>query len=294
MVEVTLRPVQGRFLLRPSTHVNDVIAGVLGRAQRTYLMEIHAVAFLSNHAHLLLSPDSPQQLAAFMSYVAGNVARRLGRLHSWKEKFWGRRYHACVVSGEDDAQMSRLAYVLGNCVKENLVERPQEWPGIHCARALTSGKPILGIWYDRTAAHEARRRHGECAESRFTSREEVVLSPIPCLSHLDRSAYRRVVSELIATLVADARRSRVGRGVFGKNAILQQHPHDAAAELERTPAPLIHAASNAVRVAFRAAYAEFVAAFRYAARRLKAGDRMAMFPPGAFTPPLPVAIASSG
>jgi len=82
----------GRLLLRPSTSANDLIVGVIGRAQRKHAIRIHALAVLSNHAHLLLSPESPQQLAAFMDFVAGNIAREIGRLHGWREKLWARRY----------------------------------------------------------------------------------------------------------------------------------------------------------------------------------------------------------
>jgi REP element-mobilizing transposase RayT len=91
-----MRTLHGRLLLRPSPRANDLIAGVIGRAQRKYDMRIHGLVFLGTHAHLLLSPESPQQLAAFMDYVAGNVAREIGRLHHWRERFWSRRYRAIL------------------------------------------------------------------------------------------------------------------------------------------------------------------------------------------------------
>ena len=125
MVEVTVRTVHGRFLLRPSRAVNDLVVGVIGRAQKKYGMKIHALAVLSNHLQGLLTPDSPQQLAAFMNYVCGNLAREIGRLHDWREKFWARTYRAIVVSDEPDTQSERLAYILSQGVKEGLVERPQ-------------------------------------------------------------------------------------------------------------------------------------------------------------------------
>ena len=59
MIEVTMRTVHGRFLLRPGNALNDVVTGVIGRAQRKYCMRIHALVVLSNHMHALLSPDSP-------------------------------------------------------------------------------------------------------------------------------------------------------------------------------------------------------------------------------------------
>jgi len=40
LVEVTCRTIQGRLLLRPSQQLNDIILGVLGRAQARYPLEI--------------------------------------------------------------------------------------------------------------------------------------------------------------------------------------------------------------------------------------------------------------
>jgi REP element-mobilizing transposase RayT len=289
MVEVTMRTIHGRFLLRPSPAVNDLIVGVIGRAQRKYGMRLHAVAVLSSHWHALVTPDSSQQLAAFVDYVAGNIAREIGKLHGWREKFWARRYRAIVVSDEPDAQAERLAYVLAQGVKENLVERPHQWPGVHCAAALLAGSDLEGTWFDRTACYEARRKGGDnrVHAADFATPERVAFTALPCWAHLQPAAYRGRVAELIRKIVEDARRNRSGRGVLGKRAILAQHPHDRPLSSDRSPAPLVHAATKAMRVVLRAAYYEFVAAFREAAMKLRRGDRLVRFPTGAFPPPMP-------
>ena len=53
------------------------------------------------------------------------------------------------------------------------------------------------------------------------------------------------------------------------------------------PAPFVHAATKAARLAFREAYALFVAAYREAADKLRKGNRAALFPIGSFPPALP-------
>ena len=49
LVEVTTRTFQGRYFLRPTPQVREIIIGILGRAQRIYSMEVCLVAFASNH-----------------------------------------------------------------------------------------------------------------------------------------------------------------------------------------------------------------------------------------------------
>src|SRR5687767_13509069 len=113
LVEVTTRTIQERMLLRPSPEVNERILGVLGRAQSLFPVRIHAIVVLSNHWHGLLSVDDGAQLAAFMAFVNGNIAREIGRLHNWPHRFWSRRYRAIVVA-DDAAAVARLRYLIRN------------------------------------------------------------------------------------------------------------------------------------------------------------------------------------
>jgi hypothetical protein len=46
-VEVTCRTLHSKFLLRPSPLVNNIIHGVLGRAQERYEVEVHLHCFMS-------------------------------------------------------------------------------------------------------------------------------------------------------------------------------------------------------------------------------------------------------
>ena len=81
LVEITTRTLQGRLLLRPSPELNDLILGVIGRAQDRYGMVIHAFVVTSNHAHYILSPTTAEQLARFMQFVNTNIPPRAGARH---------------------------------------------------------------------------------------------------------------------------------------------------------------------------------------------------------------------
>ena len=85
-------------------------------------------------------------MSEFMCYLNSNLAREVGRLADWKEKFWGRRYQSIVVSDEEEAQISRLRYILAHGAKEGLVGSPLQWPGAHAAPALVTGDPLVGVW----------------------------------------------------------------------------------------------------------------------------------------------------
>jgi putative transposase len=169
LVEVTTRTIQSRLLLTPTPQLNRIIIGALARAGRRYEVGVVAFSFLSNHFHLLVRVKDAEQLANFMGLFNSKLAREVVRLTGWKDKVWSRRYQATVVSNEDAAQTARLSYVLSNGVKENLVARVSEWPGVHAAPALLAGTALEGIWVNRTAEYLAKQR-GETPRPRGASR----------------------------------------------------------------------------------------------------------------------------
>ncbi|HWM90395.1 MAG TPA: transposase [Thermoanaerobaculia bacterium] len=263
--------------------------GVLGRAQRLHPVEICGFSFVSNHYHMLLWVPDAESMAEFMGYFQTNAAREVARLRKWKDKVWSRRYEAIVVSGEPAAQVDRLRYVLANGVKEGLVARLEEWPGISMVKAVLYGKPVRGTWFDRTQEYRARLRGEDFEPRRYASEETVVLTQLPCWRHLSPEVYRQQISGLIQEIEADAAAERklTGREPLGPEAILRQHPHTCPEKTSKSPAPLFHAATKAARQELRKAYGYFLAAYREAAERLKAGDRLARFPNGCFPPGLP-------
>ncbi len=116
---VTSRCFQGRLLLRPSAEVNEVVGGVLARAV--------------------------QQSAGTRS----NLSKKVGRLVDWRVGFWERRYSAEPVL-DDAVLVGRLRYVLAHGVKEGLVERSAEWPGLTCLPQLLGPARRLFQWFNWT------------------------------------------------------------------------------------------------------------------------------------------------
>ena len=112
LVEVTCRTLHGRLLLRPSPELNDIAAGILGRTQRLYPVDLVAFVPMSNHYHLLVWAENAKRLARFVGYFNSNLAREVSRWTGWTGKIWERRYQAITVSNEEEAQVERFRYVL--------------------------------------------------------------------------------------------------------------------------------------------------------------------------------------
>jgi len=148
--------------------MNQIIIGTLARAKQRHEVRVCFFVCLGNHMHLLLWTEDARELSKFMGYFLSKLAREVGRLTRWKEKIFGRRYTAIVVSDEEEAQIARLRYQLAHGAKEDLVERPRDWPGVHCVRALLEGEALEGS--GSTAPRSMQRAAVERSLSLFSTR----------------------------------------------------------------------------------------------------------------------------
>jgi hypothetical protein len=225
-----------------------------------------------------------------MCLVNTNLSKEVGRLHDWPGTMFPDRYHSVPVSDEEAAQVARLKYLLANGTKEFLVDRPEEWPGVHSVEALRDGKPLVGHWVDRTKEFAALQLRGERPEPEtYTTEERVILSPLPCWAHVPQDEARRRVRDMVEEIAEEAARERVreDRRSLGAARILRAKPHHRPKEVDLSPKPRFHAATAAAFKVMREAYGEVIAAFRAASARLLEGDRDAVFPEGTFPPGLP-------
>jgi REP element-mobilizing transposase RayT len=284
---VTSRCYQGRLLLRPSAEVNEVVGGVLAKAvqQSAGCVRLHAFTFASNHFHLLVWARGTA-LAGFMQYLRANLSRKVGRLVDWSGSFWERRYSAEPVL-DDAALVGRLRYVLAHGVKEGLVEKCAQWPGLTCLPQLLGPARRLFRWFNWTKRWSNRRHEDRAgAQGRFAQEwaepVELEVAPLPCWEGLSEEQRQRAVRGLLEQVEAEARARDTP--VLGVRAVRAQHPHTRPEHLKRSPRPLGHASTRQALLELREHYRAFVAAFREAAARWMRGDFSACFPLFSFPP----------
>jgi hypothetical protein len=149
--------------------------------------------------------------------------------------------------------------------------------------------PFLRTWYSHTQEYLARRKGEDADPAEHATTETVTFSPLPCWEHLSPEAYRERVAKMGLEIEEEAAaiRKRTGAKPFGAAAILAQHPWTRPERVKKSPAPLLHTASKAMRQVFYEGYALFVAAYRTAAEKLQRGDPDPGFPLGCFPPALP-------
>lgn len=289
---VTVRCIQGRLLMRPSRETNEVLAGVLARAARLCSVELFAFVFASNHLHLVLR--APQgNLPRFMQFLLTNISKKVGWLSNWRGSFWERRYSAEPIL-DDEALFGRVRYVLAHGVKERLVRRCAEWPGLSSLKLMLGSSTRPARWFNWTRRWNDRTRLGrDRYGDAWAEKEQLTLAVLPQLSNRSPAARRRFCLRAVAAIEEEA--SLDPSPVLGVRAVLAQSPQFRPARPARRPRPLCHATTRGLRELFKQRYRDFVADFRHGSADWLRGILGASFPPGAVRPflwpPEPLAAA---
>ena len=188
---VLSKTLRGLFYLLPRPEFNRILIGVVGKAQANWPeVKLFGYAFLTNHFHLMLQGNA-QDVALFVGFVKGEASRRVGQRLSLPGTIWHKRYD-CSALPTEKSQIKCLEYILSQGVKEDLVERPEQWPGVHCAKQFVTGRKPKGYWLDGTAYGKAK--HAILAKGlkpRLKKKDyqhafTIELTQIPAWAHLSK------------------------------------------------------------------------------------------------------------
>jgi REP element-mobilizing transposase RayT len=144
---VNRRCAERRFFLRPDERLNNHFLYVLAFAAARCQIEVITTSVMSNHHHTIIY-DPHGRVCEFMQLLHGFVARVGNALRGRWENFWSAE-PACLVhlvSSED--VIDKLVYAATNPVKDHLVARVADWPGLNSLVIVPTGigrpQPLSG------------------------------------------------------------------------------------------------------------------------------------------------------
>jgi REP element-mobilizing transposase RayT len=278
---VTARTAQGRLLLRPVGPVPEVMGGVLARAAKLHGIELFAFVAASNHVHLLCRARDGA-LSRFMQYFLCNVSKKVGPLADWRGPMWERRYAAEPVL-DHAAMEGRLRYILSHGVKEGLVQKPRDWPGLTCLpQLLGQAMKVFRFFHWRKRWKSGALVEG--GEDRYSEKwsepVELELKPLPHWAEEPEDVRRARVEAILR----DIEQAHAGAPKLGLTRLLQQSAMTRPERPKRSPEPWCHASDLGASCRFKTAYQLFEATFRAASARFRRGELTVQFPGLAFRP----------
>ena len=125
---------------------------------------IHAFVLMTNHVHLLLTPDGADGPARLMNRLGRRYVRRINDLHRRTGTLWEGRFRSCIT-GDEGHVLACYRYVELNPVRAGMVADPLEYTwsshsdnlGGEPVGFLTPHASYLALGPDRAARAAAYR-----------------------------------------------------------------------------------------------------------------------------------------
>ncbi len=136
---ITRRVSGRRFLLKPTSFVNEVVLYSLGYAKSQYPdFRLHGFVAEANHHHASCTDgreakreeDTPSPIPGFYHRFHRMVAAALNTHYGRGENFWRDGSYDNVEVHSQTSIEQQLLYLWTNPVRDGLVERPEAWPGV--------------------------------------------------------------------------------------------------------------------------------------------------------------------
>lgn len=278
---VTRRCARRCFFFKPTRRALTLMRYCLTYATLLHEVEVHAFFFSTTHFHLVVT-DPGSELPAFMQRLDCLLARSLNAHLGRGEGFFAPGSYSSVELDGRETILDKLVYVLVQGVKDGLVRRPEQWPGLHTlprdvgTRTITASRPDFFF-----------RSKGTKQRPALPDVVSFQLTVPPGFDDMPEDAFRQLLEERMEEELQAIYRQRKAEGklrFLGVRAVMTQDPRDSAGDVfpERTLNPRIACKDVSVR---RAKYVELQAwRHEYRAKwdRWRRGERELEFPAGTY------------
>lgn len=183
---------------------------------RRHACEIHAYVLMTNHVHLLVTPDGPDGVTRLMQSVGRRYVRYFNREHQRTGTLWEGRYRATLIESERYL-LTCYRYIELNPVRAGLVRHPGEY------RWSSHGANAAGIFDPLVTPHAryldlARDARSRCRTYRELFRQAIDPETLGAIRHatnaewaLGSDDFRREVGDALKRRAAPLTRGRPRR-----------------------------------------------------------------------------------
>jgi hypothetical protein len=272
---LTRRCTQRQFLLRPDAETNQAVLYCVGRAAQKYGVELHGVTAMSNTL-CINCRDVRGVDPEFRRYLMSLLARCMNVVRSRWESFWSSDEPSVVELVDAEAELDRLVYNLTDPVRQHLVDKVSNWPGVNSLRYQLADRPIVV-----KRPRKFFRKDGELPD-------EVTLRfvPPPGWAHLARRQWTELLRLRVRAAEKEAaeQRQKTGRRIAGRKTVLGKSPFRCPSTCppRRNLNPRVAAGDKQKRLAALARLKSFQRRYREALALLTAGVRDVLFPAGTY------------
>jgi hypothetical protein len=272
---ITRRCTQRQFLMRPDDETNNAFIYCLAEAASRFGIEVLFTVANTNHHHTGIY-DRHGNYPAFLERFHRLFAKCQNSLRGRAENFWSTEQTSVVKLADAAAVLDKMTYALTNPVKDHLVERVAEWPGVNAYEALVRGQALT--------AH--RPRHFFREGGHMPASVTLTFARPKAFEALSPEDFAAMIRENVRSAEERAALERKRRGVdvLGRQRVLAQdwRGHPVTPELRGQLRPTVASRNKWRR--FESLHHDRTFCDEHAAARkaMASGRRDVVFPPGTY------------
>ena len=296
VVEISFRAEQG--LVLPSNLIMRlVLLSILARAQQSYPITICHYTVMSNHLHLIIVVDDPNNVPRFIEYFKRETAlainRMLGRV---KHTVWEAGYASPVVLDAGKV-MERLSYFYTNPQNARLVRKIEDYPHLNSWKAFMVGGIEQEVPYFRRTAIPKALKQGEGNSKeleaellkRASGSSKLKITPfawMPCFYESDGASEARIRDEVIRAVrkIEEELDAKHGEGVLGREELKGAEIELEYVPKKRSAKSICLSTKKELRQVFIGWYKAAATGAKSLVKLVMAGARSVAMPPGFFAP----------
>ena len=272
---ITRRCTQRQFLLRPDSATNNAFVYCLAVAAQRSGIEVLFTAAESNHHHTgIFDPFGkyPDFLAHFHKLLAKCMNTHRGR---W-ENFWSSEQTSVLRLVDPADVLDKMVYALTNPVKDNLVSKVTDWPGVNSYDAIVSGATITAT----------RPNHFFREDGPMPASVTLTFNRPPAFADMAHSEFVGMVKSRVEAAERDleSKRQSTGINVLGRQGVLAQNWRGSpiSQEPRRGLNPRVAAKDKWRRFEALQRNKEFANGYKAAFAAFRRGIKAVFFPAGTY------------
>lgn len=182
-------------------------------ASRRYRVSIHAYVLMTNHVHLLLTPDTADGVSKVMQSVGRRYVQYVNFKYRRSGTLWEGRHKSCLVEAERYF-LNCMCYIELNPVRANMVDDPGKYPwSSYRGNAMTGRDRFVSpheVYFSLGKDLNKRlKAYRELIEARQSEKIiETIRAAIQFSTPLGSDSFRRQIERTLGHSVGNARRGR--------------------------------------------------------------------------------------
>ena len=195
--------------------------GWLREGAERYGCAIHAYVLMTNHVHLLVTPETRESISRMMQYLGRRYVMYINQTYGRSGTLWEGRHKGSVVS-EDEYLLRCYRYIELNPVRAGMVKNPGRYPwssyranaGVKKDKLITPHELYLALGRSAEQRRDAYRAlYGEHLEE---GQVHEIRAALQTGTPLGNDRFREQIEKILKQKVGQARRGRPTTKEFGK------------------------------------------------------------------------------